>query len=105
VRQWEDMMDDGHHYETCLARQQDCDPDCIELDQGCRRQLPNLLGLARVYSGLKVLRVNKPAELRATLMQALAHDGPVLTDIWIDKAENVLPMVPPGQRLEAMIES
>ena len=30
---------------------------------------------------------------------------PVLTDVWVDKAENVLPMVPPGQRLEAMIES
>jgi acetolactate synthase-1/2/3 large subunit len=51
VRQWEDMMDDGHHYETCLARQQDCDPDCTELDQGCRRQLPNLTGLRQVYPG------------------------------------------------------
>jgi len=105
VRQWEDMMDGGHHYETCLARQHDCDPDCIELDQGCRRQLPNLVGLAKVYPGMKTLRVRKPAELRGTLMEALAHEGPVLTDIWIDKAEDVLPMVPPGQRLEAMIES
>ena len=25
VRQWEDMMDGGHHYETCLARTAECD--------------------------------------------------------------------------------
>ena len=105
VRQWEDMMDDGHHYETCLARQHDCDPDCTELDQSCRRQLPNLTGLRMVYPRLKTLRARKPVELRATLQEALAHNGPVLVDIWVDKAENVLPMVPPGQRLEAMIES
>jgi acetolactate synthase-1/2/3 large subunit len=105
VRQWEDMMDDGHHYETCLARQHDCDPDCTELDQSCRRQLPNLTGLRMVYPRLKTLRARKPVELRATLQEALAHNGAVLVDIWVDKAENVLPMVPPGQRLEAMIES
>lgn len=105
VRQWEDMMDDGHHYETCLARQHDCDPGCIELDQSCRRQLPNLTGLRLVYPRLKTLRVRAPAELGAALREALAHDGPVLVDVWVDKAENVLPMVPPGQRLEAMIES
>jgi len=105
VRQWEDMMDGGHHYETCLARQADCDPDCIDLDQTCRRQLPNLTGLRHVYPHLETLRVKEPAHLRETLAQALSHDGPVLVDIWIDKAENVLPMVPPGAPLAAMIES
>jgi len=105
VRQWEDMMDDGHHYETCLARQYDCDPACMELDQDCRRQLPNLTGLRMVYPRLKTLRVRRPGELGAALEEALAHPGPVLADVWVDKAENVLPMVPPGQRLEAMIES
>jgi acetolactate synthase-1/2/3 large subunit len=37
--------------------------------------------------------------------EALSQPGPVLVDVWIDKAENVLPMVPPGQPLGAMIES
>jgi acetolactate synthase-1/2/3 large subunit len=49
-----------HHYETCLARQHDCDPDCIELDQNCRRQLPNLTRSAHVYPRMKTLRVRKP---------------------------------------------
>ncbi|KAA6186594.1 biosynthetic-type acetolactate synthase large subunit [Thiohalocapsa marina] len=105
VRQWEDMMDDGHHHETCLARQHDCDPDCTDMDHNCRRQLPNLTALRMVYPGLKTLRVRRPQELRDVLAEAVAHAGPVLVDVWVDKAENVLPMVPPGQQLDAMIES
>ncbi|MBN2885219.1 MAG: biosynthetic-type acetolactate synthase large subunit [Chromatiaceae bacterium] len=105
VRQWEDMMDGGHHYETCLARTVDCDPDCTELDQGCRRQIPNLTGLKYVYPRLKTVRLRDPATLRADLAAALAEPGPVLVDVWIDKAENVVPMVRPGHSLDQMIES
>ncbi|MTW23004.1 biosynthetic-type acetolactate synthase large subunit [Allochromatium palmeri] len=105
VRQWEDMMDDGHHYETCLARTTDCDPDCIDLDQGCRRQIPNLTGLKYVYPRLKTVRLRDPATLRADIAAVLAVPGPVLVDVWIDKAENVIPMVRPGHSLEQMIES
>ncbi len=105
VRQWEDMMDDGHHHETCLARQWDCDADCTNVDQNCRRQLPNLTALKAVYPRLSTYRVRLPSKLQDVVGSALAEPGPVLVDVWVDKAENVLPMVPPGQRLEAMIES
>jgi acetolactate synthase-1/2/3 large subunit len=105
VRQWEDMMDGGHHYETCLARNATCDPDCIDLDQSCRRQIPNLTGLRYVYPRLNTLRIRDPARLHETVREALALSGPVLVDVWIDKGEDVLPMVRPGQRLEDMIES
>ncbi len=104
VRQWEDMMDDGHHYETCLARTADCDPDCIDLDQTCRRQIPNLTGLKYVYPRLKTRRLKDPSALRAELAEVLAEPGPVLVDVWIDKAENVIPMIQPGHTLAQMIE-
>jgi acetolactate synthase-1/2/3 large subunit len=105
VRQWEDMMDDGHHYETCLARTAECDPDCTELDQSCRRQIPNLTGLRFVYPRLKTRRIRSPDELDDGIAWALGEPGPVLVDVWVDKAEDVLPMVRPGQRLSDMIES
>jgi acetolactate synthase-1/2/3 large subunit len=105
VRQWEDMMDGGHHYETCLARNADCDPGCMELDQGCRRQIPNLTGLSHVYPRLKTRRIREPGRLREGVAEALALPGPVLVDVWIDKGENALPMVQPGKGLEEMIES
>ena len=105
VRQWEDMMDGGHHYETCLARNCDCDPACIELDQTCRRQLPNLMGLQYVYPRLRTLHLADPGKVDEVVREALADPGPVLVDVWIDKAENVLPMVQPGKGLEDIIES
>jgi acetolactate synthase-1/2/3 large subunit len=105
VRQWEDMMDEGHHYETCLARTASCDPHCIELDQTCRRQIPNLTGLKYVYPRLKTDRIKRPDHLRDGVSRALADPGPVLVDVWVDKAENVIPMVRPGHRLDQMIES
>jgi acetolactate synthase I/II/III large subunit len=105
VRQWEDMMDGGHHYETCLARNAECDPECTDLDQTCRRQLPNLTGLHYVYPRLKTKRIRRPEDLHASVREALSAPGPVLVDVWIDKAENVLPMVRPGHSLEEMIES
>ncbi len=105
VRQWEDMMDDGHHYETCLARTSECDADCTDMDQSCRRQIPNLTGLRYVYPRLKTQRIRDPASLRDGIAAALAEPGPVLVDVWIDKAENVLPMVRPGHTLGQMIEA
>lgn len=105
VRQWEDMMDDGHHYETCLARTTECDPDCIDLDQSCRRQIPNLTGLKHVYPRLKTVRLRDPATLREDIAAVLGEPGPVLVDVWIDRAENVIPMIRPGHSLEQMIES
>jgi acetolactate synthase-1/2/3 large subunit len=105
VRQWEDMMDGGHHYETCLARNAECDPECTDLDQTCRRQLPNLTGLNFVYPRLRTMRVRSPDRLVESVRDALADPGPVLADVWIDKAENVLPMVRPGHSLSEMIES
>ncbi len=105
VRQWEDMMDGGHHYETCLSRTAECDPACVDMDQACRTQLPNLTALQFVYPRLKTIRVSKPQALRQAACEAIEHNGPVLVDVWIDKAEDVLPMVQPGGGLGDMIES
>lgn len=105
VRQWEDMMDGGNHYETCLSRTAECDPACVDVDQACRMQLPNLTALQFVYPRLKTMRVRKPEALKGAVREALEHNGPVLVDVWIDKTEDVLPMVKPGSGLGEMIES
>jgi acetolactate synthase-1/2/3 large subunit len=53
--------------------------------------------------GVTGLRVTKPAELTAVLKKALQTEGPVLVDVLLPNAEDVLPMVPPGGRLDKMI--
>ena len=105
VRQWEDMMDDQHHHETCLGRTAECEADCTDVQDDCRRQIPNLTGLKFVYPRLHTLRIRTPADLGPGIAAALADDHPVLVDCWVDKAEDVLPMVRPGHGLEQMIES
>ena len=104
VRQWEDMMDEGHHYETCLARSAECKPDCTLTDPACRRQIPDLLGLEQVYPRIRTSRVTDTAHLWNGISAALAEPGPALVDIWIEKTEDVLPMVQPGHGLSQMIE-
>ncbi|MHB8125154.1 MAG: biosynthetic-type acetolactate synthase large subunit [Desulfitobacteriaceae bacterium] len=53
--------------------------------------------------GVSGLRVSKPSELEETLKAAMAIPGPVVVDIQISETEDVLPMVPPGARLDQMI--
>jgi acetolactate synthase-1/2/3 large subunit len=53
--------------------------------------------------GVTGLRVTKPEELETVLQQAFALAGPVLVDVLLPAAEDVVPMVPPGGRLDQMI--
>jgi acetolactate synthase-1/2/3 large subunit len=53
--------------------------------------------------GVTGMRINKPSELDEILKAAMAVPGPVVVDIPIPETENVLPMVPPGARLDQMV--
>lgn len=102
VRQWEDMFNQGHHYETCLVRTADCDPACIESKE-CRTPNPNFLNLGRVFPGIGTVRITRPDEIREGIERALAHDGPCVVDVWVERAEDVKPMIPPGGTLADLI--
>lgn len=53
--------------------------------------------------GVAGLRVRKPEELDLILEKALQMKGPVLVDVLLPETEDVLPMVPPGGRLDQMV--
>jgi acetolactate synthase-1/2/3 large subunit len=53
--------------------------------------------------GVTGLRVTKPEELVAILKQAFLTEGPVLVDVLLPEAEDVLPIVPAGASLDQMI--
>ena len=97
-------MDEGHHYETCLARSAECKPDCTLTDPACRRQIPDLLGLEQVYPRIRTSRLTDTAHLWEGISAVLSQPGPALVDIWIEKTEDVLPMVQPGHGFSQMIE-
>ncbi len=62
----------------------------------------NFVKLAEAM-GIPGLRVTQPEELDAVLKQALEMEGPVLVEILVPPTEDVLPMVPPGGRLDQML--
>lgn len=72
-----------------------------EMFHGCRYSesymdsLPDFVALAESY-GIKGMRCKKPEELDATIKEMLAHKGPVVCDVWVDRDENVYPMIPAG---------
>lgn len=53
--------------------------------------------------GVTGYRINELAELEATLKEALSHKGPALIDVLLPEVEDVLPMVPGGNRLDQMV--
>jgi acetolactate synthase-1/2/3 large subunit len=63
---------------------------------------PDFVKLAEAY-GAVGMRVEKPADVRPALEQALAASKPVLMDFVIEREENVLPFVPPGESLDRML--
>lgn len=77
VRQWQELLHGGRYSESYSEA------------------LPDFVKLAEAY-GLKGLRAEKPDQLEDVIDQMLAHDGPVIADICVDKAENCFPMIPSG---------
>jgi len=64
--------------------------------------VPDFVKLAEAY-GARGFRVDKSAELAATMKDAFATPGPVLIDVVIPKEEAVMPMIPPGGSMSEML--
>lgn len=64
---------------------------------------PDFVMVAKAY-GVAGIRVTETAEVRPALEKALSIDGPVVLDFRIDPEENVFPIVPPGERIDRMID-
>lgn len=64
--------------------------------------MPDFVKLAEAY-GVKGILVTNPEELQGAIAEILAHDGPVLADIRVNRNENCYPMVAPGKSNAQMI--
>src|SRR3546814_2305442 len=84
VRQWQEILHGGRY------------------SQSYSESLPDFVKLAEAFH-CKGLRVTDPADLDATIREMIAHDGPVVVDVAVDKGENCFPMVPSGAAHNEMI--
>ncbi|WP_321160981.1 biosynthetic-type acetolactate synthase large subunit [Spirulina subsalsa] len=86
VRQWQHMFY-GDRYEA------------TNLEMG----MPQFAKLAEVYQGIKGITVTEREELNGAIAEMLAHDGPVILDVRVNRTEDCYPMVAPGHSNSDMI--
>lgn len=70
------------------------------LQHGTDLQNPNFAKLAEA-AGLLGVRVENPEDVRPALQQALAHDGPALVDIAVNRQELAMP---PSLKLDQVVD-
>lgn len=85
VKQWQDLF-----YEERYSATRMFNPDFVKLAEamGCRG-----------------LRCSRPEDLEATMAEFLAHPGPIVYEVKVDRSEHVYPMVPAGKGLHEMVLS
>ncbi len=62
------------------------------VDTYCDLKNPNFAAMAQAM-GIKAIRVENPADLKAAIAEILAHDGPALLDVVTARQELVMPPV------------
>ncbi|OGN89543.1 MAG: acetolactate synthase, large subunit, biosynthetic type [Chloroflexi bacterium RBG_13_46_14] len=84
VRQWQEMFYDKRYVATPLSG-------------------PDFVKIAEAY-GIGGVRVKNKIDVIPAIEKAMAEDGPFLLDFSVEPEENVYPMVPPGEDINAMVE-
>ena len=64
---------------------------------------PDFVKLADAF-GMLGIRVTSKNQVKASIEEAMAYDGPALIDFVVEEEENVYPMIPAGQTIENLIE-
>ena len=77
VRQWQELVYERRESETYME------------------SLPDFMKLAEAF-GIKGIICDKSSELKDKIQEMIDHDGPVLFNCLVDKAENIFPMIPSG---------
>ena len=64
---------------------------------------PDFVKLADAF-GMLGIRVTSKNQVKASIEEAMAYDGPALIDFVVEEEENVYPMIPAGQTIDNLIE-
>jgi acetolactate synthase-1/2/3 large subunit len=97
VRQWQDMIYDGHRAESAMA-----DPMAVKRTDDIDIY-PDFVTIARGYR-VTAERVIDPADLPGAVARMLADPAqPYLLDVIVDAEANVYPMIPAGGSYEDII--
>ena len=103
VRQWQEMFFNKRYSSTCMRYRKSCGVSCSTPTECCPEYTPDFIKLAESY-GAAGIRVTDEKEIAAALETAKNNRKvPVIIEFIIDREENVMPIVPPGNALDEMI--
>lgn len=103
VRQWQEMFFDKRYSSTCMRYRKSCLNSCNSPTECCPEYTPDFVKLAESY-GAKGIRVTTENEVTAALETAKnTLKVPTVIEFIIEREENVMPIVPPGNALDDMI--
>ncbi len=85
VRQWQEFFFNKRYSHTAIQGSVD------------------FVKLIEAYGGVG-FRVKEKSQVEETIKKALSIDNVVVVDFWIDREENVYPMVPAGSAIDQMLE-
>lgn len=85
VKQWQDLFYNKRRSHTYLG------------------EVPDFVKYAEAFHA-KGIQVDKPGEIRSALQEAIKCGEPTIVTIKVDPHEHILPMIPPGGRLDRMID-
>jgi acetolactate synthase-1/2/3 large subunit len=83
VRQWQELFHGNRHSESYMDA------------------LPDFSKLAAAF-GWTGLRCEDPGEVDSAIETMMSTPGPVILDMWVDRTENVYPMIPAGAAHDEM---
>jgi acetolactate synthase-1/2/3 large subunit len=83
VRQWQQLFFERRYSSVQLQN-----PDFIKIGEGF---------------GVPGKKITKPEEVEGAIAEMLAHDGPYLLHVMVEKEENVFPMVPSGASVSEIV--
>lgn len=103
VRQWQEMFFDKRYSSTCMRYRKSCPAACNSPTDRCPTYTPDFIKLAESY-GAKAIRVTDVEEISSALKTAKETEKvPTIIEFIIEREENVIPIVPPGNALDDMI--
>jgi len=103
VRQWQEMFFDKRYSSTCMRYRKSCLNSCNSPTECCPEYTPDFIKLAESY-GAKGIRVTTEKDIAAALKAAKnTPKVPTVIEFIIEREENVMPIVPPGNALDDMI--
>ena len=80
VRQWQQLFFEKRYSSVALQN-----PDFLKIAEGF---------------GVAGKKITNPKDLKAGVAEMLAHDGPFLLHVMVEKEENVFPMIPSGASVD-----